>query len=413
MSSHLSTPDKTLNLCVRFLSEWQEQQNFDLVLAEQRKIDNSEVTDIAATTCREYFRQKHYIDWLISKNCEIPPRGRIKRILGIALTQMLMKQIPVEIICDTAVRFCKIKHSKHEANFLNGVLRQLSQGNFPLPKGDIQLGLSPELLLHWRKHFSKETVKKLAENLKNSPPLTARLSPDEPEISDLLPLLEELHLAAWAGKVKMYEVTHAKDFIEKNNNRLYIQDPAPLMAVNLLAPQAGEKIADLCAAPGGKSLLIAQLMKAKGELFVSDISEKRLQVVRQNLVNYPSCKIFQMDARQPTITAGSLDGVLLDVPCSNSGVIRRKPDVRWTFNRKKLQELCELQSEMLRAAAKLIRVGGRLVYSTCSICPEENLELVKSFVEKNENFSIESSMLLLPEKFHDGSFAAKIIKIRE
>jgi len=109
MNSHQSTPDKTLALSFKLLTDWETTPNFDLLLAEQRKLDNSEITDMAATTCRSYFRNKHYTDWIIQSKSHKNPRGRIRRIIGIALTQIIEQQIEPEIICDTAVRFCKKK----------------------------------------------------------------------------------------------------------------------------------------------------------------------------------------------------------------------------------------------------------------------------------------------------------------
>ena len=105
----------------------------------------------------------------------------------------------------------------------------------------------------------------------------------------------------------------------------------------------------------------------------------------------------------------SLDGILLDVPCSNTGVIRRKADVRWTFSQKKIKELVEIQYQILEKSSTLLKPGGRIIYSTCSICPEENTGVVKRFIENHPKFTIEKQKTLIPSKNHDGSFACKII----
>ena len=408
MNSHQSTPDKTLALSFRLLTDWETTQNFDLILAEQRKFDNSEITDMAAATCRSFFRNKHYSDWLLQTRSKKMPRGRIKRIIGIAVTQLLEKQIEPSIICDTAVRFCKQKYSKYDASFINQFLRSLTAEELPKPNSKVELGLSPELLKHWRKHFSDHEVRKFAETLKSPVPMTARLSPENPDISDLMDFIKPLDLPEWSNGIKAFEISNAKEFLKHNNNRLYIQDPAPLMAIQMLKPQEGETLADLCSAPGGKSLLIAQLLKNSGKLISADVSKKRLEQVRENLDAYSNCEIMQMDARNPDIEEQSLDGILLDVPCSNTGVIRRKADVRWTFNQKKLKEITELQYEILVGASKLLKPGGRIIYSTCSICPEENIAIVKRFTDEHKSFSLESHKTLFPESNHDGSFACKI-----
>lgn len=409
MNSHQSIPDKTLALSFRLLSEWENTPNFDLILAEQRKLDNSEITDMAATSCRSFFRNKHYIDWLLQNRTKKMPRGRIKRIIGIAVTQLLEKQIEPSIICDTAVRFCKQKYSKFDASFVNQFLRALTAEGLPTPNAKTALGLSPELLKHWSKHYSETQIKEFSEILKSPAAMTARLSPENPDISDLADFLVAQTLPDWSKGIQTFEISNAKEFLKLNKGRLYIQDPAPLMAIGMLDPKEGETIADLCSAPGGKSLLIAQLLKNSGKLISADLSEKRLEQVKENLAGYSNCEIIQMDARNPQIDEQSLDGILLDVPCSNTGVIRRKTDVRWTFNQKKLKELTELQYNILSAAARLLKPGGRIIYSTCSICPEENIAVVKKFLNDNQNFKLESSKTLLPSKNHDGSFACRII----
>ena len=409
MNSHQSTPDKTIALSFKLLTDWETTPNFDLILAEQRKSDNSEITDMAATTCRNYFRNKHYIDWLIQTRSRKMPRGRIKRIIGIAITQLIDAQIEKSIICDTAVRFCKKKYSKFDASFVNQFLRGLTSEGLPEAQGKVSLGLSPELLKHWRKHFSEEQIKSFSEVLKRPAALTARLSPLKPDISDLTEFISPLTLPDWSSGINVFEIKNAKEFLRNNNGRLYIQDPAPLMAIGMLAPKKGEHIADLCSAPGGKSLLIAQLLNGTGKLISADASGKRLENVKENLKGFSNCEIRQMDARKADIPAESLDGILLDVPCSNTGVIRRKADVRWTFNQGKLKEISELQYDILVGASKLLKPGGRIVYSTCSICPEENIAIVKKFIEAFPKFQIEESKTLFPEKTHDGSFSCKIV----
>ena len=412
MNSYQSTPDKTLALYFKLLSDWETTPNFDLILAEQLKEDNSEVTDMAAFTCRNFFRNKHYIDWLVKTKATKRPRGRIRRILGIALTQLLDDQLEPSIICDTAVRFCKQKYSKFDASFVNQFLRTITAEPFPKAPYEITLGLSHDLLISWKKTFSKEQIKELSEILKSPAKMTARLSPANPDIEDLMDYLTPLELPEWSKGIKMFEVTNPKAFLKENNGRLYIQDPAPLMALGLLNPQQGEVIADICSAPGGKSLLIAQLLNGSGKLISADSSTKRLVQVQENLTGFDNCEIIQMDARYPTIEENSLDGLLLDVPCSNTGVIRRKADVRWTFSPGKLKELSELQYDILQGAGTLIKPGGRIIYSTCSICPQENEEVVNKFIENNPEFSITSQKTILPTKIHDGSYSCSITLCR-
>jgi len=201
----------------------------------------------------------------------------------------------------------------------------------------------------------------------------------------------------------------------ENNSRpaFYVQDPSTLLAPSLLAPRQGESLADLCSAPGGKALLLAEALNGSGHLLCADRSASRLARVRQNLQAYPETQIVQIDVtdgKNHLVSPASLDGILLDVPCSNTGVIRRAPDVREHFSQSSLSELVRLQGDILRGAAGLVRPGGRLVYSTCSVEPEENSLQIQDFLQDHQDFTLECEQQLLPCPEHDGAYAARLVK---
>ena len=158
-----------------------------------------------------------------------------------------------------------------------------------------------------------------------------------------------------------------------DTTRFYIQDPSTLLAPMLLAPQPGETIADLCAAPGGKSLILAEMLNGAGKLLCRDRSPERLKSIQENLRLWNNVQIEEGDAAADALPKHAWDAILLDVPCSNTGVIRRRPDVRWHFSLNKLQELVALQQRILENCADAVRPGGRIIYSTCSLEEEENL----------------------------------------
>ena len=147
-----------------------------------------------------------------------------------------------------------------------------------------------------------------------------------------------------------------------------------------------------------------------GTLLCADRSEARLQRVRENLTGFASITYAVADAATPPFPPASFDAVLLDVPCSNTGVIRRRPDVRWRFTRASLRELLELQAAILHGAAALVRPGGRLVYSTCSIEPEENAGQVRRFLAQHAEFAIAAERQLPPTETHDGAYAALLVR---
>ncbi len=191
----------------------------------------------------------------------------------------------------------------------------------------------------------------------------------------------------------------------------YITDPSTSHAPELLAPKPGELVLDACAAPGGKAIHLAGLMKNEGRLVCMDSNEKRLPRLNENLerCGVTIAEVAQHDwtAPAPAELHDSFDAVLLDVPCSNTGVLRRRVDARWRLQKIDIANLVEIQNAILREAALCVKPGGRLVYSTCSIDPEENIDLVSSFVEKNPEFTLGESQQILPFKDQtDGAFAA-------
>ena len=204
--------------------------------------------------------------------------------------------------------------------------------------------------------------------------------------------------------------------------KIYLQDPATRLAVDLLAPQAGETVLDVCAAPGGKSLLIADaLLRAggagTGRVVALDLPGPRIERLKQNLSRATGVDValvqgdllsgeFRLfdDHRLPT----EYSAVLLDVPCSNTGVMRHRVDVKWRLQERDFAQHARQQLSLLHAAARLVAPGGRLVYSTCSVDPEENAQVLKNFFDSRAGgpFKLETSLTSLPwESGHDGAGA--------
>ena len=192
-----------------------------------------------------------------------------------------------------------------------------------------------------------------------------------------------------------------------------VQDPATAKSVDLLAPKKEEEILDACAAPGGKTSLIASRIQNAAGLVAMELHTDRLPKLKSNLdrLRFNSVEIVQGDARNPHKALGSrdFDGILLDVPCSNSGVLRRRSDARWRINADRMKKLNELQYEMLTACSKILKFTGRLVYSTCSLEQSENEFLIERWLSDNTDFYLENQVKTVPpESNMDGAFAGLI-----
>jgi 16S rRNA (cytosine967-C5)-methyltransferase len=191
----------------------------------------------------------------------------------------------------------------------------------------------------------------------------------------------------------------------------YLQDPSTLLAVRELDPRPGETILDLCAAPGGKLTYIAQLMRNEGRLVANDTFPDRLKLIEEN------CARLGVTIAETVLPAGldagpsTFDRILLDAPCSNTGVMRRRVDLRWRIRAEEIERLRATQLGLLRQAATRLKPGGVLVYSTCSLEPEENENVIQEFLEAEPALRLETRRELLPfADATDGAFVARLVK---
>jgi 16S rRNA (cytosine967-C5)-methyltransferase len=353
------------------------------------------------------------------------PRGKVKAVLMIAGFELLEQgagskeqgQGGIAKVIHHAVERAKGVCSPKEAGLVNAVARKLAVRLAETP-ADLATELAhPEwLVARWTRQFGAATTRKLLEWNQQPAPVYARWRIDAPVPEFLAP-------TKWAG---FYEVKAGKwDEVRRlaNEGALYLQDPSTRLCIELLAPQAGETILDACAAPGGKSLFMADVMKtgkvvALDEPVAPGKSDLRLVRLKENLARAPAgveVALVQADLR----SAGSVyyrnlnlpesyDAVLLDAPCSNTGVMRHRIDVKWRLQDGDFARHGQQQLELLHAAARLVRPGGRLVYSTCSIDADENESVIKGFFDSRAGgpFKLEKQILANPwTDGHDGAGA--------
>jgi 16S rRNA (cytosine967-C5)-methyltransferase len=190
----------------------------------------------------------------------------------------------------------------------------------------------------------------------------------------------------------------------------YVQDPGTLLAVRELDPQPEERVLDFCAAPGGKLTYIAQLMGNTGRLVAHETTPERLRLVEQNCARLGvACVQTVLPSALDPQPSTLFDRILIDAPCSNTGVMRRRVDLRWRLCPEEIRRLRTAQAELLRRAAPLLKPGGTLVYSTCSLEPEENGELVDEFLREHPGFKLERARELLPfVEGVDGGYVARL-----
>src|SRR5205823_13576760 len=191
-----------------------------------------------------------------------------------------------------------------------------------------------------------------------------------------------------------------------------VQDASAMNVASALAPAPGATVLDLCAAPGGKTMHLAELMANQGRIVAGDIDARRLSRLPESAARLGISIIeTQVVDPQGELPAGPFDAILVDAPCSNTGVLGRRPEVRWRLQERELSHLHDLQCRLLRLAAERLKPGGKLLYSTCSVEPEENREVVRRILQGERLLSVEQEVDQAPGQPADGGYWARLRKL--
>ena len=294
---------------------------------------------------------------------------------------------------------------------VNGMLRHAARRKTEFDAEREKLPLSvcfstPSWLVkRWMREFGEADTRAMLEWNSLTPPVYARLNPQNPpaEIPEAWEPLPELPL--W------YRLHGPLPLEALRAGQLYVTDPSTRYCVKLLSPKPGERVLDACAAPGGKSAAMLAATRGNLHLLATDVEEFRLAPLRENLLRAGGrdVQVAQHDWTQPCPAewCGAFDAVLLDVPCSNSGVLQRRVDARWRLSADEIARLAALQLQILEQACAAVRPGGRLVYSTCSIDRAEDRAVVDAFLATHKDFTFVEEYLALPHREQaDGAYAA-------
>ena len=280
---------------------------------------------------------------------------------------------------------------------------------------DVQFSHPKFLIERWTEQFGEAGAQTLCKWNNQPPPIYARINQlkmDRQNFPERYPK-SRVHPNC-PNFVELPSLTAAL-----NRGDCYVQDPSTAIACELLDPKPGEKILDACAAPGGKTSYLAELMNNSGLIVACDRDRNRLRLLQENLarLGVGVAKVIKHDwAKQPlpeTIRAQApFDRILIDVPCSNTGVMRRRVDVRWRLRPVEFQQLQARQMEIVRAVVPLLKADGILVYSTCSLEREENEGVVEALLGEMSILRLENQRKCLPFVDHlDGAFAARLRRI--
>jgi 16S rRNA (cytosine967-C5)-methyltransferase len=354
-----------------------EKQFVDEALEAQRGAALSR-RDRALLTTLAYgvTRWKRELDWLIDR-CAQRAHPEIRQHLRIALFQMRhLDKIPRHAAVNEAVELAK-GVSRKSAGFVNAVLRKAADLELPDSVG-VRTSHPDWLIERWRRRYPAKELEAILEADNAILPLTIRPNP----------------LKA-AGPIEV-EGDPAAD--PRFAEGLYtVQDETSMKVAPLLDPKPAERVLDLCAAPGGKTTHLAELMGGKGLVVAVDLPD-RIGLVAESAKRLGLANIDCVAGDGATVAFRErFDAILVDAPCSNTGVLSRRPDVRWRLKEKDIAGAVAIQRRLLENAARLLKPGGRLVYSTCSLEPEEN-------ALDPAVWSIRSEERTLPTAHHSGGY---------
>lgn len=358
-------------------------------------------------------RRRGTLDWMIDQCSRRPSASLhpvVRNILRSAVYEIsYMHSVPGPIACHEAVALAKRRRQRPAAGFVNAVcravLRRQEAGDWPWPSVDDDpvtalsvLTSHPRwLVARWVERFGVDEARRLCEANNEAPPLHVRTNTLRVERDELARRLEAVGADVSPGRWAP-EALHVRGLGRLTDNASFqeglfaVQDEGAQLVARALAPTPGQRIIDLCAAPGGKTTHLAQLMNNEGRIVAVDVHENKLGLVRQSAERLGIDIIDTVvgDSRDMPGRLEPADGVLVDAPCSGLGVLRRRPDLRWQQREESLAPLARQQEELLAAAAALTVPGGVVVYSTCSTEPEETTAVISRFLAEHGDFFLEA-----------------------
>jgi 16S rRNA (cytosine967-C5)-methyltransferase len=370
-----------------------------------------------------------------------------RNLLRLTCYQLLfLDRIPEYAAVNEAVELAKIRGGRKAAGFVNGVLRNLLRearggGGIPtdgsVPSLAIQYSHPEWLARRWLNDFGAEKAVALMRANNEKPPLILRANLLRCTRDELIRRLTSARIDATATLLSPQGVCLPSGGAIEGlpgfaEGSFQVQGEASQLVAFLLSPLPGERILDACAAPGGKSTHIAELMQDEGELIATDTSARGVEKIRQNVsrLGLNSVRVLRADASEPLgeAVAASYDRILVDAPCSGFGTLQAHPEIKWHRDENDVQRLSRLQLRLLHRVSADLKPGGVLVYSTCTLTREENEENVTRFLTEHPEFELQDAARYLPSQARhmvrgryfealphrdntDGFFAARMRKV--
>jgi 16S rRNA (cytosine967-C5)-methyltransferase len=435
-------------LAVKILNRYDRSDSYiDKLLSHELKHEHLIHQDRALLTelVNGVIRWRGKIDWVLTgfyhgdyQKC----LNLVKNAMRIALYQMLyLNRIPIPAAIFESVEVVKRIQGEKTAAIVNGVLRNIARNveNIRYPdKSEDEIYFYAVIYSHpkwlvkrWIDRFGLLETEKLMDFNNRRPYTAVRVVSTNSTVAEIEEIFTTHNIKYSVSPYNpnslllespRYDISASEIF---KSGKITIQDPSSTLSAMLANPKEGDTIIDICAAPGGKSFILAELMNNKGEVLAFDKHESKLRFITNGAerLNLNIIKAVTRDAENQSFTENA-DIVFADVPCSGLGTLSKKPDIKWKKESEDITKLVIHQRKILENASKILKSGGVLVYSTCSIEPEENEENIKWFLKNYPDFTLDPAEKYLPESLckdgyyysiphlsgMDGAFAARMIK---
>lgn len=426
--------DLARNACVQILYKIIEEEAYsnialDEYVQKNRKELNDKDINLISEVVYGTVTWKLTIDYIIQKYSNIKIKKIspwILNILRIGVYQIVfLDKIPKSAAVNECVNLSK-KYGPKSTGFVNAILRKVSKEDYKqIEDMHLKYSMPSWLIEELKKDYDEKTVEEICINSNLKPKTTIRVN--------TLKITQEELEQDFKDKNIDYEITKKSNFLNikiRNlseidlfkNGYFSVQDISAGIPVEILKPNEGELVLDMCSAPGGKTTYMAEVMKNTGTIYACDLHENRLNLVTENAkrLGIEIIKTMKWDATElKEEFIEKFDKILLDVPCMGIGVIRRKPDIKWKRKKEDIKEISKIQLQILQNCSKYLKKDGELVYSTCSILKQENDDIINKFLNET-NFEIKTikngdnnkKMIysILPSSQEDGFFICKLVR---
>ena len=333
---------------------------------------------------------------------------------------MYMDGVPDSAVCNEAVKLARKRGFSGLSGFVNGVLRSVARGwkDVAFQNESVRYSVPEWIIDGWNADYGRDVTEKMLEAFMQPAKITVRTNTQKctpEELKDRLSqegvTVEAIEGISYAFALSGFDYLAGLGSFQ--DGWFYVQDISSMTVAHAADPKKGDYIIDVCAAPGGKSSHLAELLDGSGMVEARDLTEYKVGLIEENILRHDlhNMKAVQQDATLfDEASVEKADILICDLPCSGLGVIGRKSDIRYKMTAEKAHDLAVLQQEMLDTVWKYVKRGGKLIYSTCTIHKEENEDNVAAFLQKHPQFTLVEQRQIFPMEGSDGFFVAKMIR---